>query len=82
MCKCNETIKPLAYSVQTFAVGAQTLPDEPLVRIQYQGGGAGKTNVYGSVTRQFYGRRVKGETFMVFEQDARAQPGLFQAVNG
>lgn len=79
MCKCADTIKPKkANGVQTFA--AQSAPDEPMVRVQYQGNGGATVSVYGKATGQGYGRRKSGETFLVYEQDAMAQPGLFKVI--
>lgn len=79
MCKCAEQITA---KVQSFDpnMRSQSLPDEPMVRIEYQGGGTARTQVYGAATRQFYGRRTKGEKFLVFEVDVEAQPGLFKAI--
>jgi hypothetical protein len=81
MCKCADTVKPKkSNGVSTQAFAAQSVPDEPMIRVQYQGGGDAKVSVYGTATRQSYGRRKHGETFLVFERDAQAQPGLFKPI--
>lgn len=79
MCKCTETVQAKRSGIPG-ALLAQDAPDEPLVRVQYLGGGGAKTSVFGRATRQSYGRRVQGETFFVYETDIAAQPGLFKVL--
>lgn len=77
MCKCADNVKvKKSNGVQTFA--AQDAPDEPMIRVQYEGGGGAKVSVFGKATGQGYGRRAHGDSFYIFEEDAMAQPGLFK----
>ena len=52
------------------------------VLARYLSPNKGSHSVYGPATKQYYGQRSGGETFLVHNQDIAISPMLFQAVEG
>lgn len=68
MCACNDFVSP---QPAEFSAQAESLPDEPLVRVRYDGLSVpvARHTVIGAATKRQYGRREKGEVFLVYQSD-------------
>lgn len=51
------------------------------ILVAYGGTSRGKTQVYGAVTKTYYGYRASGDQFMAFRSDVAARPDLLRPVN-
>ncbi len=78
MCQCAEQITAKMNGQTPFQ--AESLPDEPLVRVLYDGETVpvARVEVIGSNTHKSYGRRERGEVFYVYKSDVT--PERFRAL--
>lgn len=70
---CNCIVAPTSKTAEELAEAAR---NGEMVRIEYYGAAA-KHSVVGSVTKQNYGRRSRGDFFMIWKQDQEANPVIF-----
>lgn len=77
VCNCSNPIP----GKQTSVAGspAVAIPPDKLIRVHYNGP-PGNVELYGSVSRKYYGRRAGGDTFYMFAQDQAANPYLYQPI--
>jgi hypothetical protein len=68
--------------IQGQGVQSVNMNDSEFVLARYLSGNRGSHSVYGPATKQYYGQRSGGETFLVHNQDIALAPMLFQAVEG
>jgi hypothetical protein len=71
---------PVVQSVQ--GSNPVNMNDSEFVLARYLHPNKGSHSVYGPATKQYYGQRSGGDTFLVHNQDIALAPMLFQAVEG
>jgi hypothetical protein len=78
MCNCGQGRAPVVGVNGQGQAGAKADPGKgELVRIEYHGALGAPAAVIGPVTRQDYGRRMKGDVFFVYAADQQARSDLF-----
>lgn len=77
VCDClNNAVGKQKASVNGAALNGPTNAPDQLIRVQYSGP-PGNIELYGQVSRKYYGRRAGGDMFYVFARDQAAQPDVY-----
>lgn len=71
MCQCAEQVTA---KMEAITAESQALSDEPLVRVLYDGETVpvARHEVVGVQSRKSYGRREKGDVFLIYSKDFSA----------